>query len=213
HHLFHRHHEDFPVADSAGSRSALDGLDDLPRQLVRNNYLELYLGQKVHDVLRTAVQLGMSLLTAESLDLADRETLHTDTRQRLFDLVELERFDDRLNFLHKSPLGLFSDWPRGTYPRHTASCNNHSPRMPKVQDPRFPRASERQANTRNCQRKRDANGHFPLMRVTASYILLGVAFLEPPQCLTGGRPINLQALTGGGAVDPLGLEPGLLAAR
>ena len=31
--------------------------------------------------------------------------------------------------------------------------------------------------------------------------------------LTGGRPINQQALAGSGAAAPLGLEPGLLTAR
>src|ERR1035437_4780498 len=109
--------------------------------------------------------------------------------------------------------------------RRTASSLNHSPRMPMVQDPPF-RACVRTAPTNtwsiqrdcgniqsNLQRKHDANGHFPLIHATASQIPLGVAFLEPPQCLTGRRPINLQALAGGGAVDPLGLELGLLAAR
>jgi len=105
------------------------------------NYLKLDLGQKVHDVLGAAVQLGMSLLTAESLDLADRETLHTDTRQGLFDLVELERFDDRLNLLHKSPLGRFSVRPRATYAGLRLIPNNHSPKTEKVQDPRSARVA------------------------------------------------------------------------
>ncbi|MGA8644274.1 MAG: hypothetical protein WB650_20390, partial [Candidatus Binatus sp.] len=48
-------------------------------------------------------------------------TLHPDTRQGLFNLVELERFDDRLNLLHKSPLGPFSYWPRGHMPASSAS--------------------------------------------------------------------------------------------
>src|SRR5208282_3353171 len=143
HHLFHRHDEDFAVADSAGARRALDRLDDLRRQLVRNDYLELDLGQKVHDVLGAAVQLGMPLLTAESLDLADRETLHTDTRQGLFDLVELERLDDRLNLLHKSPLGPCSDWPRVTHAGPRLIPHNHSPKMEMVQAPCFARAPRR----------------------------------------------------------------------
>src|SRR5258708_3589925 len=82
----------------------------------------------------------MPLLTAESFDLADRETLHTDTRQSLFDLVEFERFDDRLNLLHKSPLGRCSNWPRGLMPARASVPNNHSPKAEKVQDPPLSRA-------------------------------------------------------------------------
>src|SRR5216683_1751940 len=47
----------------------------------------------------------MALLAAESFNFADREALHSNTRQRLLDLVEFERLYDRLNLLHKTPLG------------------------------------------------------------------------------------------------------------
>src|ERR1035438_472485 len=46
----------------------------------------------------------MALLPAETLNLRNRHALQAELVQRVFDLVELERFDDRFNLLHK---GLF----------------------------------------------------------------------------------------------------------
>jgi hypothetical protein len=42
----------------------------------------------------------VALLTAEAFDLADGETLHADAGERLFDLVELERFDYSYDHIH-----------------------------------------------------------------------------------------------------------------
>src|SRR5262245_18317724 len=42
----------------------------------------------------------MPLLPSKTLDLGDRHALHAETRQSFLYAVELERFDDGLNFLH-----------------------------------------------------------------------------------------------------------------
>ena len=71
----HRHDENFPVAYSAGARGALDSLHHLRRQFVRDDYLQLHLGQKIDYVFRAAIELSMALLAAEALDFADRQPL------------------------------------------------------------------------------------------------------------------------------------------
>src|SRR5690349_10473901 len=45
----------------------------------------------------------MALLTAEALGFGDRYSLQTDFLQRLLHFIELERFDDRLDFFHRVP--------------------------------------------------------------------------------------------------------------
>src|SRR5262249_31212217 len=102
---FHRHHEDLAVADPAGARRALDRFDDLGGLIVGNDDLELNLGKKIDYVLGPTVEFGMALLAAESFYFANREPLHADTRERLFDLVKLERLDDRVDLLHMTPPG------------------------------------------------------------------------------------------------------------
>ena len=50
---------------------------------------ELHLGQKIHDVFRSAVKLSVSLLTAESLDLGHGDALHADLGERIAHVVKL----------------------------------------------------------------------------------------------------------------------------
>src|SRR5512146_612839 len=99
----------YRAADPAGARGALDSLDHLRRQFIRDDNLQLNLGQKIDHVLGAAVEFGMALLASEALHFADRQPLHPDARERLFDLVELERLDYRLNLLHMIPPGAQPD--------------------------------------------------------------------------------------------------------
>ena len=48
----------------------------------------LYLGQEIHNVFSAAVELSVSLLTAESLDFCDRYALHADGREGFSHLVK-----------------------------------------------------------------------------------------------------------------------------
>jgi hypothetical protein len=71
--------------------------------IVADGHLQFDFGQKVHHVLCTAIKLGVPLLTAEPLDLRDREALHADFRQGLADIVKLEGLDNGGNEFHSSP--------------------------------------------------------------------------------------------------------------
>ena len=72
-------------------------------RLSSSDHLDFDLGQEVDHVLGASVQLGVPLLTAEALDLGHGHALQADLLQRLLDLVELERLDDRLDLLHRIP--------------------------------------------------------------------------------------------------------------
>src|SRR5215471_4162475 len=101
--LVDREHEDLPVTDSAGLGRFLDGfhhINHLLLVLLPNDDLELHLRKKIDDVLGPAVQLRVTLLPSEPFHLADGEALDADRRQALLHLVQLEGFDDRLDFFH-----------------------------------------------------------------------------------------------------------------
>ena len=65
-----------------------------------HHHLDLHLRQEIDHVLRAAVQLGVPLLTAESLDLGDRQPRHAHLRQRFAHFLELEGLDDGGDLLH-----------------------------------------------------------------------------------------------------------------
>ena len=67
---------------------------------VLDHHLDLHLGQEVDHIFGAAVELGMALLAAEALDLGDGDPADPDLVQRVLDVVELERLDDRLDLLH-----------------------------------------------------------------------------------------------------------------
>src|SRR5262249_29141408 len=92
--------EDLPVADAAGARDRLDQLARPPRAFVFEQQLDLDLRQEVDDVLGAAIELGVALLSAEPLDLRHGHALYALLGEGLLHLVELEGFDDRLDFLH-----------------------------------------------------------------------------------------------------------------
>src|SRR6201999_4453620 len=66
-------HENLAVADPPGLRGAPDRVDGALDELVGNDDLDLHLGQEVDDVFRAPVQLGMALLTPETLGFRDRD--------------------------------------------------------------------------------------------------------------------------------------------
>src|SRR2546422_478571 len=68
---------------------------------VRHDQLDLDLGQKVDRVLGTAVELGVALLPSEAAHLRHGHPDDAQLRQRLLDVVELERLDDRFDLLHR----------------------------------------------------------------------------------------------------------------
>jgi hypothetical protein len=92
--------EHLAVTDLAGARGAFDRFDDAIDDRVVDRGFDLHLRQKVDDVLRTAVQLGVALLAAETLDFGHRDALHADGAEGFADFVELERLDDGGHHFH-----------------------------------------------------------------------------------------------------------------
>src|SRR6516225_8914478 len=103
HDLFEIRDEDLPVADLAGVGGLLDRFDDAIEQVVFDGGFDLHLRQEIDDVFGAAIELGVPLLPAESLDLGDGNPLHADSRQCLANFVELERLDDGGNEFHGVP--------------------------------------------------------------------------------------------------------------
>src|SRR6516165_4396712 len=104
--LVDRRDKDLAVADPAGVRRLLDGFDGTLDQRLLHHDLDLHLRQKIDDVLGPAIELGVALLSPETLGLGDGDTLDADFVKRLLHLVELEGFDDRLDLLHRILISL-----------------------------------------------------------------------------------------------------------
>ena len=62
--IIHGKDKDFPIADAPGLGGLFDRFDHIVKPVVGNDDLKLHLGQKVHDVFRPAVQLGMPFFDA-----------------------------------------------------------------------------------------------------------------------------------------------------
>src|ERR1700674_451104 len=92
--------ENLAVADAASLGRLLNGFDGLLQHFVREHDLDLNLGQEVDDVLRTPIELGVTLLAAKALRLEHSDALQTDLLQGFLHLVELEWLDDGLDLLH-----------------------------------------------------------------------------------------------------------------
>src|SRR5580658_2737218 len=98
--LFDVRYKYLAIADAARLGGGADRLDRRPEILVGDDDFDLHLRQKVDDVLGAAIKLGVTLLTAEALRLEHGNALDSRFLKRFLDLVELERLDDRLDFLH-----------------------------------------------------------------------------------------------------------------
>src|SRR5262245_7691432 len=95
-------HEDLSVADLAGLGCGRDGLDHFVDLVGRHGHLDLQLGQKAHGIFGAAIDFGMALLAAISLDLGHGHPVHADAGECVAHLVELEWLDDRHDDLHAS---------------------------------------------------------------------------------------------------------------
>ena len=98
--MFDRRHEDLAVADLAGARVRGDDLDRLVGKVGGDRDLDAQLGQEIHDIFGAAIDFGVALLAAVTLDLGDGHAVDADGRQRLAHLVKLEGFDDRDDEFH-----------------------------------------------------------------------------------------------------------------
>lgn len=94
--VFQWQDEYLAVLDASGFGSIFNGFHYLGDQFVVHGYLHLDLRNKIHNVFRASVKLGVSLPAAKSLNLADRDFLDADLIQGILKLIQLERFDYRL---------------------------------------------------------------------------------------------------------------------
>src|SRR6185437_7337504 len=94
--------EDLAVADLAGPRGGDDRLDRLVNDAGADRDFDLQLGKKAHRVFGAAIDLGMPLLPAVTLDLGHRQAVHPDGGERVAHLLQFERLYDRHYDFHGS---------------------------------------------------------------------------------------------------------------
>src|SRR6056297_148917 len=102
--LFDGADENLAVADFVGFGGVDDRFDGLIDLVVVDHHVDFHLGQEVDDIFGAAIKFGMAFLTAEALDLDDREALNTGVLQGFFDFVQFERLDDRFDLFHRAGL-------------------------------------------------------------------------------------------------------------
>src|SRR5919202_573697 len=93
-------HENLAVPDAPGLGRAADGLDGPIDHLVREDDLDLHLGQEIDHIFGPAIELRVALLSPEPFGFRDGYALQADFLQRLLNLIELEGLDDGFDFLH-----------------------------------------------------------------------------------------------------------------
>jgi hypothetical protein len=91
--LFQIHHEDLAVTDLAGVGCLGNGLNDSIQHVITDRHVNFYLGQKIDNVLGTAIQLGVTFLPAKTLDLGHSDALYTNLGQRLAHIIQFEGLD------------------------------------------------------------------------------------------------------------------------
>src|SRR5205814_6573482 len=101
--LLDRQDENLAVADLAGAGGLADRVEGALDEGVLDHHLDLDLGQEAHGVLGAAIDLGLALLAAEALHLADRQALDAKPGEGVAHLVELEGLEDRHHQLHCIP--------------------------------------------------------------------------------------------------------------
>ena len=79
-----------------------DGLHCLARDVVADGQLDLDLRQEVDHVFGATIQLGVALLSPETLHLTHRHPGDANLPQRFAHVVEFEGFDNRHYLLHRN---------------------------------------------------------------------------------------------------------------
>src|SRR5690606_17589803 len=107
-HRVHRNGPHLAVTDLAGLRGLDDDVDHVLGVVLLGEDLQAHLRHQVDLVLRAAVDLGVAALAAVAAGLADRHALDAELLQGRFDVIELERLDDRGDESHASTFLAFS---------------------------------------------------------------------------------------------------------
>src|SRR6266853_486527 len=99
--LPHIEHEDFAVADLAGAGRARQGLDHFVGSRVGHDHFEFDLGQQVHLVLHTPINLFVALLAAVPAHFDNGHTIDANILERFLYLLELVWLDDGFDLFHR----------------------------------------------------------------------------------------------------------------
>src|SRR5712692_9953597 len=99
-HVHERRHEHLPVPELAGLGRLQHGFDRAFRERVGDCDLDLHLGDQLDLVFASPVCLGVPLLAAESLHLADRHSHHPRLLERVLHRLQQVGPDDRFDLLH-----------------------------------------------------------------------------------------------------------------
>ncbi len=93
-------HEDFAIADFAGTGRLHDGVHRVVQYIFGDHGFHLHFRQEIHHVLGATVKLGVPLLATEALDFGDGQAIDADGGERFADFVEFEWLDDGGDVLH-----------------------------------------------------------------------------------------------------------------
>lgn len=92
--------KNFAIADLSRTRRSYYRIDDAVHHFFIGHYFNLYLGQKIHHILRSPIKFRMSFLPAETLDFGNSQPAYSYLVQGFAHFVELERFDDGFDLFH-----------------------------------------------------------------------------------------------------------------
>jgi len=95
---FNRCNKNFSITDTSGFGCFFNCLQDFGQDIVGNNDFKFDLWNKIDHIFGSTIKFRVTFLTAETLNLAYRDTLDTDFVQSLFNIIQLERFDYCVDF-------------------------------------------------------------------------------------------------------------------
>src|SRR5580698_6032086 len=98
------------VPDATGLCALLNGVEHVVNDLVGHYHFDFDFWHEVDDVGRPSINFLLASGSTEAFDLGNSHSLHANLGEGVLHLVELERLDDRFNFLHAS-LSLRADRP------------------------------------------------------------------------------------------------------
>src|SRR5271154_7563062 len=98
--VFDLRDEYFSVSDPSRLRGFPDRIGSENGGGAGNDHFDFHLGKEIDDIFRPAIEFGVALLPAEAFHFRDGDTGDACFAQCLLHFVELERLDNRLDFLH-----------------------------------------------------------------------------------------------------------------
>jgi hypothetical protein len=93
--------KDFAIANLPGPGRACDRLDDFAGLTFLCRDLNAEFWQEGHFVLVATIDFGVASMPAVTLDLGHGHAMHANCRERILNVLEFERFDDRNDELHE----------------------------------------------------------------------------------------------------------------